>query len=302
MSLRDDMEYIALRGGLGLLRALPAAWGRRALGAAAALARRLPAARSRVVGEQLAAVYPESDPAELAALRRAVYDHLEDMLAELVLEPAPAADQVRAEPGWERLDELVADGRGVILASAHVGNFELGGRAIALRCRLLDVVKPQRNARFDTFLNGMRRRHGIAVVEPDRAAPAVVAHLRSGGVVSLLQDQDAGAQGVLAPFLGRPASVWTGAARFALATGCPVLPVGMLRHQDGRHVLHIGEPVAPGPDRDAGRYAARISLAVEQIIRRDPAQWFWVHRRWKGAQAAAAARRRDGHDQPVPHA
>ncbi len=160
MSLRDDMEYIALRGGLGLLRALPAAWGRRALGAAAALARRLPAARSRVVGEQLAAVYPESDPAELAALRRAVYDHLEYMLAELVLEPAPAADQVRAEPGWERLDELVADGRGVILASAHVGNFELGGRAIALRCRLLDVVKPQRTARFDTFLNGMRRRHG----------------------------------------------------------------------------------------------------------------------------------------------
>jgi len=299
MDLRDTSEYAALRLATAVLGGLPPAWGRRILAMAARTAPRLPLARGAVVRRQLAAVYPERSTDELDLLSRRVYDHLAALLGEMLLSDGPQAHQVAARPGWEALDALVAEGRGVVLASAHVGNFELGGWALAARYGLLDVVKPQRNPLVDAYLNALRTGHGLELVAADRAGPAVLAHLRRGGVVSLLQDQDAGSQGVAGMFLGRAASIWPGAARLARRTGCPVVPVGMLRTPAGGHELHIGPALRSDARETTAAFARRISAAVEAIIRRDPAQWFWVHRRWKGAAAAQAAEEVHGHDQPL---
>ena len=106
----------------------------------------------------------------------------------------------------------------------------------------------------------------------------------------MLGDQDAGREGVLTDFLGLPASTWPGAARLALRTGCPVVPVAILRSPDGDHVLHIGEPIdAIGlttAEKDIAIFTSRISVAVERFIWEQPDQWFWVHRRWNGAAEA----------------
>lgn len=282
----DDLGYACFRAFALACRLLPPAAVRAACrGAAIACADGLRLRRA-VVDRQLAACYPELPRGDRARLARDVYRQLALTAAEL-LRPSGAdrVEAVRIEPGWEPLDQALAAGRGAIVAAAHLGNFELGGRVLARRHRLLDVVKPLRNRRVDRWLEGIRRRHGIGTVTVDGAAPAVLAHLRAGGLVSLLLDQDAGAAGVRIPFLGREASAWPGAARFSLQTGCPVVPMAIIRQPGGGHVLHVGAPLWPGArDADDGAvrdYARAVSAAVEAYIRQAPSQWFWVHRRWK---------------------
>ncbi len=290
MRVADVLELLAFRGTVGLLRRLPYGAAEGCLRLGARLVGPVGGLRRRVVDAQLAAVYPDLDPRRRRALRAAVYDHLGRTAAEVFCaDPGRLAASVRVDPGWETLDRAMAAGRGVIVVTGHLGNFELGGRVLAARYPLLDVVKPQRNEAFDRDLDALRNRHGIATVPVDRAGHAVLTHLKGGGMVSLLVDQDAGAGGLRLDFLGRPASTWPGAARLALRTGCPVVPVAILREGPG-HVFYIGEAViaAPGPatpDRVAA-LMRRISDGVEAFVRVRPEQWFWVHRRWKGADAA----------------
>jgi KDO2-lipid IV(A) lauroyltransferase len=155
---------------------------------------------------------------------------------------------------------------------------------------LLDVVKPQRNVLFDRYLARLRHEHGIGTVPAHEAARRVLAHLRTGGLVSLLVDQDAGKAGVRGNFLGRPASLWSGAARFSLLTGCPVVPMAILRRTGETHELRVGtalQPSAAGAEPgEVRRFTLQISRAVEVFVRQQPDQWFWVHRRWKGAAEA----------------
>jgi len=110
-------------------------------------------------------------------------------------------------------------------------------------------------------------------------------HLRAGGLVSLLIDQDAGDGGLTVPFLGQPAATWPGVARISIRTGCPVIPMAMIRRSDGSHELKISSPLWPSgvsenPD-EVLSYLKKISSDVEVFIRDYPEQWFWVHRRWK---------------------
>lgn len=298
----DGIEHFVFRTALGGLRRLPYDAAEGCLRGVAHLVGPVGGLRRRVVDTQLMAVFPELEPKRRRALRAAVYDHLGRTAAEVFCaDPERLAGLVRIEPGWEPLDRALASGHGAIVVTGHLGNFELGGRILAARYALLDVVKPQRNRAFENDLQRLRNRHGIATVPMDRAGRAVLAHLRGGGLVSLLVDQDAGAQGLRLDFLGRPASTWPGAARISLRTGCPVVPVAILRQGSG-HVFHIGEAIlaessATGPDQVAA-LMRRISAGVEDFIRACPEQWFWVHRRWKGADEARDPQAQDKERMP----
>lgn len=286
MRLLDDIAYAAFAALARLSRAAPPGIARAVWRGIGVLAGDILRIRRGVVDRQLAGSFPGLPRRERRRLARGVYRHLATSLAEILADdPLAAPAAVRVAPDWSVLESALAGGRGAIVASAHLGNFELGGRVLAARYRLLDVVKPMRNPRFGAWLDRERRRHGIGTVAVDGAAAAVLAHLRSGGLVSLLLDQDAGAGGVRVPFLGREAAAWPGAARFSLQTGCPVVAMGIVREPDGRHVLHIGEVLRPeGRAHDEAGirdYTADITRAVEAIIRLAPEQWFWVHRRWK---------------------
>lgn len=242
--------------------------------------------RRKVVRDQIAGAFPGLGEDDREMLARRVFSHLGRMVAEVFGRgPDDPLPEIEIQPGWEALDRAVAAGQGVIVATAHLGNFEFGGAVLAARYPLLDVVKPQRNTGFDDFVNALRARRGILTVAMDQSGPLVVRHLRRGGLVSLLLDQDAGGQGVFVDFMGRPASTWPGAARLSIRTGCPVVPMALVRVGAHRHRLVIRPPLWPrGRADDAaqvGEYLQEISRSVEALIREFPEQWFWVHRRWK---------------------
>lgn len=291
MELKNGIEYALLRGlvaGLGWLPGPAACSLMERIGRAGGVVLRR---RRSIVRRQLAAVFPRLDRRQRDRLAGEVFAHLGRTAGEVF-----GADEARllmaaeVEPGWEGLDRALEAGRGAIAVTGHIGNFELGGALLARRYRVLDVVKTQRNPLFDGYMERRRRARGIRTVPMQDSARSVLAHLRGGGLVTLLVDQDAGAAGETVDFLGRPASTWTGAARIALRTGCPVVPVAMLRAAPDRHVLRIREALLP-PARverieavQVLEFTRRIADAVAEFVREEPRQWFWVHRRWKSAE------------------
>jgi KDO2-lipid IV(A) lauroyltransferase len=295
MKLKNSVEYVLFRFGLGILRLGPYRWSCAMLRWFARTVGMRWGLRRRTVVRQMQTVYPARSAAAIAELAGRVYDHLGLTLAEALLaDPDKLHASVAVKPDWEILDRARGRGVGVIVATAHLGNFELGGRVLARRYPLLDVVKPLRNLQVDRFIQEQRARFGIRTVVVDRSGRGMIEHLRNNGVVSLLMDQDAGKTGMRLPFLGRPASTWTGAARVSIRTGCPVVPACILRRPDGSHVLQLAPALEPGgltgTEQDVAEFTLRISQAVEDFILDQPEQWFWVHRRWKGAGEARIIR------------
>ncbi len=286
MDITSQLEYIAFRSLVGGLRLMPFPVARQLLMGAGKFTGQVLQIRRKVVRQQLQWIYPLEDSVVLESLTNLIYTHLGLTVAEVFCGNSETLiEAVKVTPGWEHVDQALALGRGAIVATGHIGNFELGGACLARRYRLLDVVKTQRNAPFDRYIQGLRHQRGIETVPMQRSGRRVLKHLRSGGLVSLLLDQDAGNQGLTTSFLGRPASTWPGVARFSIRTGCPVLPMALIRLADGRHELKISPPLVPDGlserPEEVQCYLEKISAAVEVFIQDHREQWFWVHRRWK---------------------
>ncbi len=287
MKFQDQVEYGLFRMLTGALRFGPNSLASSFLHTIGRQAAQRGWWRADVASRQLAMVYPAWTLEQRSQCLHELFANLASTIQEVFIDDADmVAARVDIPGGWGPLCQALSFGRGVVLASLHLGNFELCGRIIATQCQLLDVVKPQRNLYFEAYLNRKRNQHHIATVPMDRAGPAVLAHLRKGHVVSLLLDQAAGNKGVVVDFLGQAASTWPGAARLSLQTGCPVLPVCLARTPGGRHELEFGpllEPeTLPASQRNVTAYTRLITAELEHFVRRHPEQWFWVHRRWKG--------------------
>ena len=187
----------------------------------------------------------------------------------------------------ERLRATLAEGKGAILVTGHLGVWELFGRVFQfLGGRSHVVYRPPKNPFADRFLREWRAALGQELVEREGALRPLLRALRDGGYIGLLMDQHAKRDGVWTPFFGRSASTTPAPALLALRTGAPILP-GYLRRLPGtyRFELFFDEPlrVAPSGDRaaDIERVTARLSSLLESYIRRTPTQWLWMHRRWR---------------------
>ncbi len=289
MDITSQLEYFAFRTLLGGLQFLPYGVARELLVGAGAFTGRVLRIRRSVVRQQLQWIYPHENSEALETLTNLVYNHLALTVAEAFCgNTEKLVNGVVVQPGWHFVDQALALGKGAIVATGHMGNFELGGACLARRYPLLDVVKTQRNAPFDRYIQEKRHRLGIETVPMQLSGRRVLKHLRAGGLVSLLLDQDAGNQGLQTSFLGRAASTWPGVARFSIRTGCPVIPMALIRMADGGHQLKISQHLEPSGLTDRPQhiqcYLEKISAAVEVFIQDHPEQWFWVHRRWKNGK------------------
>ena len=289
--LRHHAGYLLLRGLLAAGGALPLSLlrpiGRTLGGAALSLSRR---ERDRA-RDHLRIAWPELARGEHDRLLAASARHLGLMLAEVdwlwhatpeqVLELAPMT-------GGEHLERVRADGRGAVLITGHVGNWELlnarlcaGGVPMTIAVRELD------DPRLDAAALRLRARHGAEVVpRGDGAGRRLLAALRANRVVGLLIDQDiADIPGVFVPFFGRPAWTPSGAATIAVRTGRPMVPAFIHRLPDHRHQAEVLPPLEVpeegSVEERAERLTAAATAAIEARIRRHPEQWVWSHRRWR---------------------
>jgi KDO2-lipid IV(A) lauroyltransferase len=248
------------------------------------------AIRRQVVERQIAAAFPDLSSANVSRIALAAYAHLGRASIETAILPSYSSREIidlfEKVEGWSIVQERLARGKGLIMVSGHLGNWELGGAYIAARGVPIDVVaRHMANPLFDRYLTSTRQRIGMTVVHDEDAVRRVPRSLRSGRGVAFLVDQGAiGLASSWVRFFGRFAKTPRGPAVFALRLGTPIVFGTALRQASGRYHL-IFEPVdvveTGDRDHDIDRIVGDYTAVLERWVRLAPEQYFWHHRRWK---------------------
>jgi KDO2-lipid IV(A) lauroyltransferase len=188
----------------------------------------------------------------------------------------------------EILRDALREKKGVLLATGHFGNFELGALALAwVGMPISLLIKPVRNPFLDRELMRLRQSFGAEVNLVDDAGRRILSTLRKNRIICMLSDQDFGLKrGTIVQFFGHPTSTPTGTARMALHTRAPIIPVYFYREDTGMHVLKVEPPLEVNYSKDMKekeilRITQQISWDLEKWISLHPEQYFWLHRRWK---------------------
>ena len=290
--LRDRAADAAARSVLRALAALP--YARRIPAAGALFARAIgPAAGWTARAEaNIAAAWPDMPKAERARLARAVCDNAGRSIAEMYSGDDFLARVSGLPLSGEGVPSLLAArdaGRPVVGVTAHFGNYNAARAAvIGHGLDLGALYKPMRNPLFNAHYEEAMAALGGQMFPRDRRGVAVMLrHLRAGGMVAILFDLHVG-DGAPIPFFGRPARTALTPAELANRHDALLLPIYGIRDDDG-----MGFTVRVGSEAPAGEPEARmrwLTEDLETLVRAHPAQWFWIHRRWKDSMGASLPR------------
>jgi KDO2-lipid IV(A) lauroyltransferase len=250
----------------------------------------------RTMLAQLARAFPEKTDAEREAIARASLVHLARLAAEVVTVPRwrdRLDDYVRLAPGAEEVVRAaMAQGKGLVYVAGHVGNWELMAQRVP---RLgpwpaSTIAKATIDPGLNVLIEKARREGGVETLwrEDPSTARAMIRCFKRNEILGILIDQDTSVQGVFVPFFGRPAFTPRAAADLALRFRAPVI-VGTCRRRgpnprDGHEVSAVEvayDPDAPDREAEAVRLTAACTAVLEGAIRRNPAEWVWMHERWK---------------------
>jgi KDO2-lipid IV(A) lauroyltransferase len=178
------------------------------------------------------------------------------------------------------------EGNGVVVLTGHIGTWEWLSAAFTLNgLPVTAIAKLQPNAEYSRVLDDLRATIHVEIFNRGtnelRAAGRA---LKDGKILGFLADQDAGPGGAFIKFLGKTASTPLGPAVFARRFSAPVVPAFIIRKDDGRHLVKIGEPMhfvdTGDTDADLLRFTEKMTAILEQVIRENPTQWLWFQKRW----------------------
>ncbi len=234
--------------------------------------------------EHLALAFPERTDDERRRIARGSFLHLGTVLAEVLWLFTRDCDALRRHvrvEGLERVRELQAAGRPLLLFTGHCGNWEM--LASTVNCgevRMAVVARALDEAPLQRMLVAARGRFGTRVIDRGQAGAArELLRAMRAGVLGMLIDQDTRVDGVWVPFFGRPAYTPVGAARLALRRDVAAIPAFIERLPDGSHRARFLEPLEL-PDGEVAATEA-MTRCIEEHIRHRPEQWVWMHRRWR---------------------
>lgn len=192
------------------------------------------------------------------------------------------------------LVDAVAQGRGVVILTAHMGNWEWLGASLALEgFPLAAVIKRQPNDQHTRILNEYRELVGIEIFARGTTELVSAARaLKKGKMLGFLADQDAGTNGLFIEFLGKMSSTPTGPAVFAKKFNAPIVPAFIVRKPEGGHKVILLEPFyyedTGNEAEDTYKMTAKMSGIIEDIIRQYPDEWLWFQKRWNTEYVPAA--------------
>jgi KDO2-lipid IV(A) lauroyltransferase len=192
-----------------------------------------------------------------------------------------AGQWIRCE-GAEHFEQALRAGRGVLFATAHLGNWELSAFAHALITGPMNVVvRPLDNPLIDRMVERRRGLSGNRLISKRDMARPILKALAANQAVGILIDQNSSPDaGVFVDFFGMPACSGTGFAKLAARSGAAVIPgFALWSEEERRYVLRFYAPVPM--TGDAARDTAALQKKLEEIVRAHPDQWLWIHRRWK---------------------
>jgi len=287
---KSKIEYHFFRLFLGFNKMFPYSWVERRLINLSKFGGTFFKIRYKVALENMQKVYPQKSSAELKQTIREMYAALGRTAAETFFGDNDQLLEKCQIEGFENLEKALAGGKGAILATLHMGNWELAGISIARAHKMSVVMKKQRNKYFNTYTNKLREKENIILIDKKNALRPIIKLLRENYVVGILMDQNAGKYGIRTDFLGHPASTFVGTAKIAIKQKCPIIPAVSFRDANGNNVFVV-EPAIDTTNfkntpEQVKELTEQVSKHLEKYIHAHPADWFWVHKRWKGATKA----------------
>jgi len=289
--MKEWLVYALVRSVLKAVGAMPHSLAR-ATGAAVARILLAVTPRLRKTAEtNLRLAFPEWSDVQRQATLRGMTRSLGWMAAEFARMPRYTREniaKVMVLDGHENFLEGQRRGNGVLFLTAHLGAWELSSYAHALYGYSLHyMARPLDNARLDALVNRYRALSGNQPIFKNESARSMLKILKDAGTIGILADQNTMPQeGVFVDFFGTPACTSAGIARVALHTDAAVVPgyavwdPGMgkyrLRFEAPLELIRTGDA-----ERDILENTRRFAKVTEEIIRKHPEQWVWVHARWK---------------------
>ena len=233
--------------------------------------------------------YPDRDQAWHELTAQASFEQMGRTAMELLWSPRltdhPVEQVIRPDAGMAHLERALNAGNGAIAVSAHYGNWELVGVALAkLGVPLVSIARPLDDRGLDHLATTLRSSTGARVLPKHNAFRPALRALRAGSVLAILADQNTlPPEAVFVPFFDRLAATTPAVAQFHLRSGAPILPMFSVPHDD-HYRLAIDPPIESSvPEHDAAvkGITAAFTARIEHYVRACPEAWLWMHDRWR---------------------
>lgn len=246
--------------------------------------------RKDVVFDNLKHAFPQLSDEEIRKIALASYKSFTLTLVEILYLPWMSKEEISDVIKFEKLNlilEKEKENNGVILLSAHFGNWEYCaiGAGILLNKKFSVVVKSQRNPFVNDWMNRFRTKWTNEVVPLGLSIRNVYAVLLNKGIVAMVADQRGPIESIKLEFFGRKTSVYTGPAVLALKMNTPIIYGISVRQPDFSYKVILDEiskeNLPEDYDEKVKVLSKRMLKYLEEAIRKNPEQWFWMHKRWK---------------------
>ncbi|NHZ61988.1 lysophospholipid acyltransferase family protein [Massilia genomosp. 1] len=187
------------------------------------------------------------------------------------------------DENWDYVQSVIDSGRGIMFLTPHLGCFEITAQQIALRTKLTVMYRPPKQAALKPLIEGARARHNLHLAPANLSGVRILAKcLKRGEPIGVLPDQvPQQGEGVWAPFFGRPAYSMTLPAKLAQLGNAEIILVYAERRPAGRGFIVRFVPFGQELEGSPAERAGMINRAMEQLIARCPAQYFWSYNRYK---------------------
>lgn len=285
---RHRLEYAALLGVAPLIRSLPRSVALRVGRGIGSLSRWLLRERCQLARDNVRQAFPDWSTEQVSVLVKRNFEQLgmsavESLRLDL-LDPQQPEDLFDIR-GVHHLHAALALKRGIILLTGHLGLWEAGNYVFpALGVPLDTIAKPLKNRLTDAYFYKIRTHFGADILNSRKGARRILKSLQSGRAIGLLLDQHMSPPGsIQVDFFGRKAYTTTAITNLAMRYQIPIVPTFCLRQPDNRYDVWV-EPLVLLEGEGEAALAENTQFLmniIERAIRRDPGQWFWMHKRWR---------------------
>lgn len=236
--------------------------------------------------EHIRLAFPGWSDAQREDTIRKMFRHHGESLMEILWMPRldeAARARLTQWEGLEKLKPYLDAGRGVVIFTAHCGNWEWLANAFGALGAPTSVLQRERSdPKLNRFITEVRAKVGVQTI--DRGSEASARQMLTAikrGALAFVIDQNIRTDSVKVPFFGHPALTPIGPAKLAVRAEAVVVTILIERRADGTHLARVSEPVETRRDDDPVALTARATREIEEQIRRVPEQWVWMHRRWR---------------------
>lgn len=243
----------------------------------------------RRVAQNLKIIFPQKTDCEISVIRKQLFHNFAKYLVDFFrfnkLDMRYIKENIHVR-NMHHVDSALTLGKGVILVTAHLGNWELGGVVISmLGYPFITVALRHKSKEVDAFFNGQRQSKGVSVLALGNAAKGCLKALRKNELLGLVGDRDFVGKGMVVEFFGKPTVFPLGPAALSLQTKSKIIPGFMLRNKDDSFDLVMDKPIEYIPtgdnEKDERELIIRYKTIFEDYIRRYPEQWYMFRRFWK---------------------